>query len=138
MNSALLSASTPLASISCLRGNYVSLQWKPAEATDDQLRAVYEQALHLMKAHATPRLLSDHRLRPPLSLTIQQWLREEWIPRAMREAGYSHCAIVESANPMGRLAARAIGMGAPETLTSQYFDAPEPAGAWLERFAFAA
>lgn len=133
-----LSANSSIASISCLRGSYVKLQWKKAPATDEQLKAVYEQTLLFMKAHRAPHVLSDHRLRPPLSMTIQQWLLTEWIPRAIREARYSHCAIVESSNPLGRLAARAIGMSAPPTLTSQYFETPELAEAWLEQFAIPA
>ena len=55
----------------------MALKWYNVVATDEQLKAVYEQALAFMKAHRTPRLLSDHRVRPPLSLALQQWLRSE-------------------------------------------------------------
>ena len=63
--------------VSGLRGGYVALKWYNVVATDEQLKAVCEQALVFMKAHRTPRLLSDHRVRPPLSLALQQWLRSE-------------------------------------------------------------
>lgn len=135
MNNAPLSASNPIASLNCLRGNYVRVEWKPVGATDEQLRAVYAQVLLFMKAHRAPRVLSDHRRRPPLSGAIQQWLREAWIPLAIREAGYSHCAIVESSNLMVRQAARAIGSSAPTALTTGYFEVPEQAEVWVEQFA---
>ncbi|WBA44103.1 hypothetical protein [Hymenobacter canadensis] len=131
-------ASAAIALVSCLRGGYVALKWHNVAATDEQLQAVYEQALLFMQSHRTPRLLSDHRVRPPLSLDLQQWLRDEWIPRAIREAGYSHCAIVESTSPLGRLAARAIGMAVTPTLTARHFETVEPAQAWLLQFATAA
>jgi hypothetical protein len=59
--------------------------------------------------HSTTGLLSDHRHRPR-SISIQDWLRAKWIPRAIRGAGYSHCAIIESSKPIGRLAARTVDM----------------------------
>ena len=69
--------SSDLGLVSGLRGGYVALKWYNVVATDEQLKAVYEQALAFMKAHRTPRLLSDRRVRPPLSLALQQWLRSE-------------------------------------------------------------
>lgn len=130
MNDPTLALST-IAQVSFVQSGYIVLQWSDTTATNEQLQALYERVLALMKMHRTPRLLSDHRLRPPMSMTLQQWLRNEWIPRAIVEAGYSHCAIVESSSPLGRLAARAIGMAVAPTLTARYFDTVEPAQAWI-------
>lgn len=120
-----------LCTISYHGPGYVQLLWTSAPPTEADLRAIYAHTLQALKHHRTGRLLTDHRLRQPLPLTAQQWIAQEWIPQAMRETSYSHCAILENQTPLGRLAARAIGDAITSPLKFRYFGTAEEAVAWL-------
>ncbi|QIX59919.1 hypothetical protein HER32_01410 [Hymenobacter sp. BT18] len=133
MMPALPYVASAFVSLTYQAGQHVALQWKLSDGSEAELKALYTHVLQVMIAHRAPRLLSDHRLRPPMSMSLQHWLQTEWIPQAIREARYSHCAIVESSNPIGRLAARAIGMAVNPTLAVQYFQTSEEAAAWLRQ-----
>lgn len=113
--------------------DYLHLSWSATSTRPEELRAVYEHTLRALQQFGLRKLLSDHSQRPPLPATISTWLVQEWIPRAIREAGYSHCAIVENAAPLGRLAAQSIGAQLPAgQLAFRYFSAPAEAAAWLQ------
>lgn len=123
----------PAAAISLPVGaDYIYIAWTPAKTTPAELRAVYEQALRALQHFGLRKLLSDHAQRPPMPADISTWVAQDWIPRAVREAGYSHCAVVDNAAPLGRLAAQSIGAQlAPGLLTFRYFGLPQEAAAWL-------
>jgi hypothetical protein len=98
-----------------------------------ELREVYEHALLAMKQHRVQGLMSVHDHRPPMPLEIQTWLAQQWIPRAITEAGYNRCAIVESAKPLSRLAARTVGANLNQPLLYRYVATVEEAAQWLVR-----
>ncbi|RAK65072.1 hypothetical protein [Hymenobacter edaphi] len=115
-----------------LSSDYLHLGWSAARTSPDELRAVYEQTLRALQHFGLHKLLSDHSQRPPLPADIGTWMVQEWIPRAVREAGYSHCAVVENHAPLGRLAAQSIGAQLPPgLLTFRYFGTVAEAAAWL-------
>ncbi|TGE26963.1 hypothetical protein [Hymenobacter metallicola] len=122
-----------LCTISYYEAGYVQLVWSEAAATADELQALYGHTLQVLKHHRTGRLLTDHRLRQPLPLTAQHWISQQWIPQAVREAGYSHCAIIENQTPLGRLAARAVGDEVAVPLKFQFFNDLSEAAAWLTK-----
>ncbi|TGE14691.1 hypothetical protein [Hymenobacter elongatus] len=121
----------PLCTISYHAEGYLQLLWTAVATTGPELQALYEHTLQALRHHRTGKLLTDHRQRQPLPLSTQQWIAQEWIPRAVREASYSHCAIVENQTPLGRLAARAVGEAVAIPLTFRFFSVPTEAVAWL-------
>ncbi|QKG59179.1 hypothetical protein GKZ68_21075 (plasmid) [Hymenobacter sp. BRD128] len=60
------------------------------------LRAVYEHALHLLKRAGLTKILTDHGQMAPFLAADREWMTRTWVPRAVAEAGYNRCAIVES------------------------------------------
>ncbi|MCB2375994.1 STAS/SEC14 domain-containing protein [Hymenobacter sp. BT635] len=122
-----------LCTISYHGAGYVQLAWTEAATNENELQALYAHALQALKHHRTGRLLTDHRRRQPLPLGAQQWIAQHWVPQAVREAGYSHCAIVENQTPLGRLAARAIGDEIAAPLKFRFFSEMPEAVAWLTK-----
>jgi len=110
---------------------FVRLAWSAEHAPLEAIQAYYEQALALLLNTNTRKILSDHGQRAPLSGAAQQWLVEQWIPRAISQARASHCAIVEGANPMHRLSTQSVVSSAPKGIVFQRFSAVEAADAWL-------
>ncbi len=91
-----------------------------------ELRAIYEHVLRAMQRYHVTALLVVHGQREVIPAAVQSWLATEWIPRAIREAGYERCALVEASgqgNPEGQ-----PGAGAMEYA---YFGEVGPAVCWL-------
>ncbi|RYU79565.1 hypothetical protein [Hymenobacter persicinus] len=110
---------------------YLRLDWSGARTTEDELRGAYQQVLLAMKHYRTGKTLSYHGLRQLIPLPVQHWLTQEWIPRAVHEAGYSQCAVVESQSALGRLASQAVGQQTPAQLDFRHFATLAEAHAWL-------
>ncbi|RTQ46586.1 hypothetical protein EJV47_21805 [Hymenobacter gummosus] len=123
----------PAATINHVAGeDFLRLHWSAAKTSPDELRAVYQHTLRAFTHFGYRKLLSDHSQRPPMPSEVSTWLAEEWIPRAVREAGYSHCAVVDNSTPLGRLAAQAVGAQLPPgLLTFRYFPTLAEALGWL-------
>ncbi|HEX8506686.1 MAG TPA: hypothetical protein VF630_15085 [Hymenobacter sp.] len=112
--------------------DYVRIDWQTAPMTRVELRAVYEHTLHLLKRGGLTKVLSDHRLMPPYTPEDRDWLVRNWVPRAIREAGYARCAVVQAHNVFNRQATQQLVADAAQTgLVVQYFDELDPALAWL-------
>ncbi|WP_223651296.1 hypothetical protein [Hymenobacter psoromatis] len=110
---------------------YAHLIWVPGRLPLAIIEAYYEQVLALLLSTNTRLILSEHGQRAPLSLEAQNWLANNWIPRAMRLGNVRHCAIVEGADPLHRLAAQSVMSTAPEGFIFQRFDAMRAAESWL-------
>ena len=113
--------------------DYVCLDWQDAPMTRGDLRAVYEHTLHLLKRTGLRKVLSDHRLMPTYTPEDRDWLLRDWVPRAVAEAGYSHCAVVQAHDVFNHKTTRGMAADVHQktTLTVQYFDRLDPAVAWL-------
>ena len=110
---------------------YVRLAWGPERQPLDLIQAFYEQVLALLISTDVRRVLSDHGQRPPLVMAAQEWLTTNWIPRAMRQGRTHHCAVVEGANPLHRLALQSIVTTAPTGFHFKRFDSFAEADSWL-------
>jgi hypothetical protein len=110
---------------------YVRLAWSPERISLEILQAFYEQVLALLLNSGARKILSDHGQRAPLSGLAQQWLVEDWIPRAMAQARTRHCAIVEGANPLHRLSTQSVVSSAPDAFVFKRFAVLGEAEAWL-------
>ncbi|UOQ74842.1 hypothetical protein [Hymenobacter cellulosilyticus] len=125
--------SNPVLQLSHDSGGYLRLRWTSTGGTEDELRSTYLQVRQAMRHFRTGKTMSIHQNRPLIPVPVQQWLAAEWIPGSVREAGYSHCAIVESHNPMARLASQAVSLTAPTALAFRHFPTEAAADAWLRQ-----
>lgn len=119
------------ATISYQPGGFIQLEWQSVAASELELRAIYEHVLGALHRHRSTRLLTVHSQRPPMPAEVQAWLTHHWVPRAVAEAGYSHCAVVEASTPLSRLAARAVGTGLSAPLQYRYFASAAEGARWL-------
>ena len=110
---------------------YVRLAWSAERTPLDTVKAFYEQVLALLLNSGARKILSDHGQRAPLSGLAQQWLTENWIPRAISQARTRHCAIVEGADPLHRLSTQSVVASAPSDFVFKRFSAMEDAESWL-------
>lgn len=110
---------------------FVILEWSDAPLAHAQLQSLYAHTLQALRHHATCKLLTVQTHRQRLAVEDQQWIAHQWIPKAITECAYSHCAIVESSLEANRSAARAVGQRAGSTLTFRFFDDVAEARDWL-------
>ncbi|UOQ70805.1 hypothetical protein [Hymenobacter cellulosilyticus] len=111
---------------------YARIDWNPVPITSASLRAVYEQVLALLLSRRLCKVLTDHQMMPPLLPTEQQWLVETWAPRAIQEAGYRYCAIVQAYDVLNQQSTRQIVQRLTEKpLTVRYFEDDQAAEDWL-------
>ncbi|QKG52499.1 hypothetical protein [Hymenobacter sp. BRD67] len=133
MSSVLFYYRNPLGSIFYDPAGFVVLSWTDALITSAELQSLYSHTLQALRHHSTCKLLTNQAVRQPLSTDEQRWLIEQWIPQAIAECAYSHCAIVESTQADGNLAARAVGSGvAHHPLDFRYFEHESEARQWLQ------
>ncbi|UOR03672.1 hypothetical protein MUN82_12005 [Hymenobacter aerilatus] len=111
---------------------YVHLAWSAERITQTALEAFYEQVLALLLRTGASKILSEHGGRRPLSAEAQQWIATNWVPRAIAEAGFGFCAIVEGEDPVHRLATQSIISISPNQLLYKRFSLMSEADAWLQ------
>ena len=119
------------AAITYHKTGYIRITWQPTPVSTTDLQAIYEHVLRAMLHYGTTRLMSVHGGRPPIPAQVQEWLVQQWVPRAIKEAGYDRCAVVEAEAPLSRLAARSIGSNLAAGLRYHYFSTVQEAVDWL-------
>ena len=110
---------------------FVRLEWNAERTSFETIKAFYEQVLALLMTSGSHKILSNHGQRAPLSGLAQQWLTDNWIPRAIGQAHARYCAIVEGADPMHRLSTQSVVAASPAGLIFQRFSTVEAAQGWL-------
>lgn len=111
---------------------HVRLAWGPGRVPFEAVQAYYEKALAVLLTTGARKILSEHGQRAPLLPVAQQWLTQNWIPRAMAQAHSRHCAVVEGADPVHRLSTETVAVGAPAGFVLRRFPTRAAAEAWLE------
>lgn len=110
----------------------VRIEWQTAPMISVDLRAVYEHTLHLLKREGLTKVLSDHRFMPPFTAADREWLTGNWIPRAIEQAKYSHCAIVQANIQANHVATQHMtSLVGGENFQVEHFTEPAQASAWL-------
>ena len=95
-------------------------------------QALFEQVLAALQRHRWSCILINQTAMLPFSPVEQQWVSTDWLPRAVREGGYRHGAVVVSPAVLVRLATAFVTtnvQGLP--LTYRTFDTDAQATAWL-------
>lgn len=111
-------------------GPWVAVEWKAwADATE--YRAAHEAILDAIRKHRATRLLIDARNARVISEADQEWLKADWIPRAV-SAGRRWTAVVMPASALVKTIVESIDKRpTAKTVEAKYFDTPDQAKAWL-------
>lgn len=111
---------------------YLRIDWKPAPMRSSLLREVYNRTLELLAYTRYGRIFTDHQLMAPILPHDSEWLRQEWVPRAVEAGGYRRCAIIQSHELVARhITQQLIAQLPPTSLTVCYFHDRSDAVAWL-------
>ncbi len=110
---------------------HVRLAWSPGRVPFEAVQAYYEKALGVLLTTSARKILSEHGQRAPLLPVAQQWLTQDWIPRAMAQSHTYHCAVVEGADPVHRLSTETVVASAPAEFVFKRFAQRFEAETWL-------
>jgi hypothetical protein len=111
-------------------GPWVYVKWK-AWANSSEYRAAQEVILQAFRENHASRNLVDSTDRRVLSDDDQQWLVENWMPRAAA-AGRRWTAIVMPTSALGRTIAENVdNRGRSRLFTIEHFETFDEAAAWL-------
>ncbi|TGE28686.1 hypothetical protein [Hymenobacter metallicola] len=114
---------------------YARIDWNPVPIRSSSLRAVYEQVLQLLRTRGLSKVLTDHQMMPPIQPSDQEWLSHNWAPRAVQQAGYRFCAIVQAYDVLSQLSTQNIVRQLESVpLMIRYFEDNESAEKWLLNF----
>jgi predicted anti-sigma-YlaC factor YlaD len=111
---------------------FLQAHWSPDSRTFTDLKALFTHMALCMQQRKWSRMLINQRGMLPFSQEEQRWVAEQWLPEAVRTAGYRFGAVVVSENVLTRLATAYITthvQGLP--LTYRSFESDEEAKAWL-------
>ncbi|WP_460585694.1 hypothetical protein [Hymenobacter arcticus] len=120
----------PAAAISYCSKGYIRTDWRSMAAEPGELRAIYEHVLRAMQRYHVTALLFVHGQPEEIPAATQRWLVAEWVPRAIREAGYERCALVETSHSSPG-APQAIGHQVAGSMEYAFFDETAAAVSWL-------
>ena len=93
-------------------------------------RARNAEVLGALARHRATKLLCDIRYFLLIAAADQDWLNNDWLPRAM-EAGLRQCAIVSPIYFFNRVAVQTVVDRIASALQVEYFDSPEAGLNWL-------
>lgn len=111
---------------------FVRSYWGPQPRTLADTQALLQHLTRAMQRHGLPKVLSNQQEMQPFTAPEQVWVTEQWLPQAVREAGYRACAVVLATNLYARLAMAYVTtnvQGLPMRYRS--FDNEAEAQAWL-------
>jgi hypothetical protein len=113
-------------------GPWVLVEWK-AWANSAEYRAAHETVLVALRENDASRNLIDATAARVVSNEDQEWLVENWIPRAVA-AGRRWTAVVMPKSALARTISENIDKRPRHNLTKvEYFDTVEEASAWLSQ-----
>ncbi len=90
--------------------NYLRLDYYANPREEAVFRALLTHVLQAMIRRGGGRMLIDQRQMRPYSATERAWLVDEWLPRAIREAGYRYGAVVLAENAFARVSMTRLAM----------------------------
>ena len=107
----------------------LTVVWK-RQATSEQLRALHERLLELLRKHKLNKILGDDTALPQIEPEDQAWIVQDWMPRAVA-AGLKLAANKSPEAYFGRLAVETI-KASQSLLAIRSFDHFEEARRWLK------
>ncbi|KAA9333269.1 hypothetical protein F0P96_09845 [Hymenobacter busanensis] len=110
---------------------YARLAWSAERVTPLETQTLYEHTLTLLRSAGAGKVLSEHAQRQPLPPSTQEWLSHDWVPRAVQQARFRYCAIIDGQNPLHRLSAQSIIADTSLGVLFKRFSSAEEAASWL-------
>jgi hypothetical protein len=110
----------------------VAVTWRKY-ATSAQLRYIHEIILSMLAHHKAEKILGDDTDLPIVHAEDQQWIVEEWLPRA-RAIGLKAAATKVSLTFFGRVAIGTIQSKLSRELQIRNFGNIHSARSWLKSF----
>jgi hypothetical protein len=110
------------------------MDWSGAERTLADTQGLLTHLSSALQQHGWHKVLANQTQMPSFSPAEQQWISQEWLPRAVQEGGYRYGAIVVSTDTYARLATAFITTnvgGLP--LRYRSFDDAAQAIVWLSQ-----
>lgn len=110
----------------------IVMEWK-GFANSPAFRKANEHVLAALVDRNVTKVIADIRQMRVISISDQEWLWENWLPRAMR-AGYRACAMVTSEDYFNRVSIENVAKRIdPAQFTLQYFKSLLMARAWIKK-----
>ena len=110
----------------------IIMEWK-GFANSQAFRKGNEHVLAALVDRNVTKVIVDIRHMRVISITDQEWLWENWLPRAMR-AGYRVCAMVTSEDFFNRVSVENVTKRIdPNQFTLQHFNSLLMARAWIKK-----
>jgi hypothetical protein len=94
-------------SIGCIweePADYLRLDYYPGARAEGQFKALLTHVRQAMQRHAWDRLLINQQQMSPFTPAEESWMTTEWLPQAVREAGYRYGAVIVAHDVFARLA----------------------------------
>lgn len=113
---------------------YLHVRWSAQPRTFAETQAVLQHLSQGLQHYGWSKALSNQLIMPPFSTEEQAWITQQWLPHAVREAGYRAGAILLASNLYARLATAFVTtsvQGLPMRYRS--FDQEADAIAWLQQ-----
>ena len=115
---------------------YLRIEWHTVPMVSTEVRQLFDEILHLLCQQHLHRLFTERTAAPPLHAQDCDWMTQQWLPQAKREAGLSHFAVVESeAQVAARTISSSSGAEAAGPVQFRFFDSFAQAEAWIREAA---
>lgn len=118
---------------------FLRVRWGAEPRALTTTQELFEQVIKQLQQRRWSCVLINQVVMLPFTPAEQQWVATDWLPRAVREGGYRHGAVVVSPQVLVRLATAFVTtnvQGLP--LTYRSFDEEPAAVRWLSQQAAAA
>ncbi len=89
---------------------YLRLDYYPGARNEAQFQALLTHAQQAMRRHGWSKMLINQQEMSAFSPSEENWMINEWLPRAVREVGYRFGAVVVAHNVFARLAMTSVVM----------------------------
>ena len=113
---------------------FLYIRWAAHARTLADTQALFSSMSEALRRRGWGKILINQVEMWPFSPAEQQWVAQEWLPRAVRESGYRYGAVLVSHDAYTRLATAYITTsvgGLP--LRYRSFDEEAQARAWLRQ-----
>lgn len=111
---------------------YLRLEYRAGLRETVQFRALLTHTAQAMSRKQWNKMLVDQREMVPFNPIEQDWMTNEWLPRAVNEHGYRYGAILVAHNVFARLATNQFIMASRDLPhTYRTFETEDDATAWL-------
>ncbi len=112
--------------------NLVQTVWKGIDVTSDNFRKILNEIINALIFSSSNVVLADARRMPPISNTDQEWILNDWYPRAVK-AGFRYQGLVLAKNSYNEMAVKELSHQYDKWVVStHYFTTINEALGWIK------